>query len=351
MTIKFVKANNGDSMLLTFKDESEKIRNILIDGGTGTTYFNSTTKLAGPLKKLTESFKDKPNECIDLLILTHIDDDHIGGLLTWFSKDKDAAKLIKKVWFNSGKLIAEYLKIGENGDLAVTFMPEGAVNTGIPQGINFEDYIEKAGIWERKIIVAGEKIRILDLEFDILSPNNTKLEKLLKEWKKEDPKLDTAGKEHDYNKSVKDHIQDDKFKEDTKFPNGSSIAFILSYKKKKMLFLADAHPGVTVESLRNLGYTEDKKLKVDFMKVSHHGSSGNTSPELLDLVNTKKYIISTNGQQHNHPNKQLLARIINKCEDCELLFNYEQRMKVIFSKEDHKDYPNFVVSPVKEIMV
>ncbi|MBS1773087.1 MAG: MBL fold metallo-hydrolase [Bacteroidetes bacterium] len=351
MNIKFLQANNGDSILLTFKDDSDTCRNILIDGGTGPTYFNGSTKLSGPLKKVIEDLKTRPAESIDLLILTHIDDDHIGGLLSWFSKDKEAARLVKKVWFNSGKLIAEYLKIAENRDLAVTLMPEGAVNTGIPQAINFEDYIEKAGIWERKIIVAGQKIKILDLEFDILSPNNTKLEKLLKEWKKEDPELDTAGKEHDYNKSVKDHILDDNFKEDTKFPNGSSIAFILSYKKKKMLFLADAHPGVIVGSLRNLAYSEDKRLKVDFMKVSHHGSSGNTSPELLDLVSTKKYIISTNGQQHNHPNKQLLARIIDKCEDCELLFNYEQRMKVIFSKEDHTDYPNFVINPVTEIMM
>lgn len=32
---------------------------------------------------------------MDLVILTHIDDDHIDGFLKWFGKDKEAIRYVK----------------------------------------------------------------------------------------------------------------------------------------------------------------------------------------------------------------------------------------------------------------
>ncbi|MDR0824203.1 MAG: hypothetical protein LBN74_03865 [Prevotella sp.] len=61
------------------------------------------------MKQLVLCIKSQ-NEFIDLLILTHVDDDHIGGVLKWFEQDVDAKDLVKKVWFNSGRLIFEYFK-------------------------------------------------------------------------------------------------------------------------------------------------------------------------------------------------------------------------------------------------
>lgn len=114
MKVKFLPAFNGDSILITFMDNENQERNILIDGGTPKTYdflVNSRGKtkiedLKTVLKKIS-----KKGSKIDLLILTHIDEDHIGGLLRWFSLDKLAPDLIGKIWFNSAKLIAEKLNI------------------------------------------------------------------------------------------------------------------------------------------------------------------------------------------------------------------------------------------------
>ena len=58
----------------------------------------------------------------------------------------------------------------------------------------------------------------------------------------------------------------------------------------KILLLADSHPSVIVASLRALYYSETQKLTVDYMKVSHHGSRYNTSPELLSLINCRQFI-------------------------------------------------------------
>ena len=59
----------------------------------------------------------------------------------------------------------------------------------------------------------------------------------------------------------------------------------------KILLLADSHPSVIVASLRALYYSETQKLTVDYMKVSHHGSRYNTSPELLSLINCRNLFL------------------------------------------------------------
>src|SRR5688500_4923038 len=111
MNIKFLKALNGDAILFSFK-EGGKNRNILIDGGMSATYSQKGKKGKleyGELGSLIEILR-KQNEIIDLLILTHVDDDHIGGILRWFKEDKNALDLIGNVWFNSGRLIKEVLE-------------------------------------------------------------------------------------------------------------------------------------------------------------------------------------------------------------------------------------------------
>ena len=116
--IKSLKAQNGDSFLISFVDENSMPKNILIDGGREAAYYDSSNNLHGELKSEIDAIKAR-KENIDLLILTHIDNDHICGLLKWFEMDTEAYKLIKNVWFNSGKLIADFFKKPENKDLAV----------------------------------------------------------------------------------------------------------------------------------------------------------------------------------------------------------------------------------------
>jgi len=348
MEIKFLKADNGDSILISLIDSHGENKNILIDGGIRKTY--KTDKGAknkpeyGELKTVLETIKDN-NKFIDLLIITHIDEDHIGGIIKWFNDDNNAFKLIKEVWFNSGKGIATFLKQSENKDLEHLINPDKTTFTSIGQGIDFSKYITEKGILFTDIILQGQELKRFGYDFKILSPNKTKLEILLKEWKIKDPNFSTSSKpkSNDYDKAIKEHIATDKFLEDTAYPNGSSIAFILSKEgdENNFLFLGDSHPSVIVEGLKIFNCSEENRLIAKFVKVSHHGSKGNTSVELLKCINSKNYIISTNGSGDQHPNKQLLSRLINENEDCNIYFNYKERMEMIFSKQDRLDYPNF----------
>lgn len=341
MKIKFLQAFNGDSIWISFL-ENDIPRNILIDGGNGNTYKN-TSNVKGDLHKVIEKIRTD-EQFIDLLILTHFDDDHIGGILRWLNKDKKASGLIKKVWFNSGKEIANKFNSDENKDLDIDIV-DGAYDfhTSPKQGIKFENYLRDNNLWEGAIIEQGSEYDLFGLKLKILSPNNEKLDKLLNLYERQKDYF-TSGDEYDFQTSLKDFIDEEiqpsfKFKEDTSVANGSSIAFILEYENKSFLFLADAHPSVIIDGLYKFGYNKEKPLNVEFMKVAHHGSMYNTNKELLEIVKTDNYLISSNATKYGLPNKRTIARIININPNAFVFFNYDLK-DLIFSEQDWKDFPN-----------
>jgi beta-lactamase superfamily II metal-dependent hydrolase len=343
MKIKFLQAFNGDGILISYKVDGI-LRNILIDGGVSATYVRKGIKGKpeyGELKYTVDAIREK-GEKIDLLIITHVDDDHIGGILKWFEKDTNAHKLIGQVWFNSGRLISEFFDEQEYEENLIKIIPDESTDTSIGQGKYFEGYIEENGIWDRRVIIALEYFEYLGIKFKILSPSPNKLKLLLGKWEKEAPEsLDTSAEKNDYDLTLMQHIENDKFKEDLAIHNGSSIAFIMTFKNKNFVFLSDANPTVIAKSLKIFGYSKEKPLKAELVKISHHGSKSNNNSEMLKLIKTTKYVISTNGDKHAHPNKQLLARLASINDNCEVFFNYPEQIKKIFSDTDNKDFPNF----------
>ena len=340
--IKFLQAFNGDAILISFNDGSAD-RNILIDGGVEQTYYSEKNNIEGDLLSEIRLIK-KRKQVIDLIILTHIDNDHICGLLKWFKLDENAHDLVKNVWFNSGKLIATYFNEPENEDLRVGLKMFTDQRTGVHEAIEFEDYLDKRGIWHKKIIVQGQELEQNGVKIQILSPSEDQLKKLLKEYKTVtgDPAY-TTGKEKDWDKNIKDFIEEEnkpdfRFRQDGSVKNGSSISFILNFNDKRFLFLADSHPKGIVTQLKKLGYSKNKPLEVELMKVSHHGSKANTNKELLNIIKTDNYVICTDSSGHNHPNKRLLARIMSVNPNAIFHFNYEHVRNALFSAQDRQDF-------------
>jgi len=351
MEIHFLRADYGDCIWINFTDDAGSIRNIVIDGGPPETYEVDKNEKgkpeAGALQKLIIDLK-RDQQKIDLLIITHIDDDHIGGILKWFSNDTGAAAIINDVWFNSGKLIADTFKRNENKDLNAFIKRHNAkLSTSIDQGIEFGQYIFDNKIWNRDLILQGMIKKKFGLTFKILSPNKPKLDLLLRHWKKKDPNLNTGVAYNDYGKTLKEHLKNDTYTQDGSYPNGSSIAFLIEYKERKFLFLGDSHPAVIVKGMKLFNITPAKPVKVDLVKLSHHGSKGNTSKKLLQCIEATDFLISTDGKGNQHPNKQLLARLIGLKPNANLLFNYPERMAQIFSGEDKTDFPDFSYAAVE----
>lgn len=336
MIVKVFPAFNGDFILIKNRI-GDKMHNIIIDGGTPKTYAISFSE---QIKLFQQS-----GENIDLLVITHIDDDHIGGIVNYFSDESSDKKLLKEAWFNSGKMLIDHFGGEIDPKRRVKIIPKGAISMSVPQGQSLEAALEKLAIWKHPLLISGHQEIIGGVTLQVLSPNLGALEMLNKKWETE--KSDTismsSNKHDDFHIDIKNLVIRD-FKQDAAVPNGSSIAFLATAGKRKALFLADSHPSTVIASLEDLKYSRDKKLKLDMVKVSHHASKGNTSTELLEMIDCKRFVVSTDGSKHGLPDKEAIARIIHQFPNCTIYFNYKNEItQSIFTEQDKLDYPNFDV--------
>ena len=91
ITMNIFPALNGDSILVSYGSNEKK--HILIDCGYVTTY-NTFIK-----KELVEIANN--GECLEKLIITHIDSDHIWGALSLLKDNQKKIIKIKEVWHNT----------------------------------------------------------------------------------------------------------------------------------------------------------------------------------------------------------------------------------------------------------
>ena len=110
---------------------------------------------------------------------------------------------------------------------------------------------------------------------------------------------------------------------DTSVTNASSITLLAEMAGRRVLFLGDAWAEDVMDAVRQLK-AQGMSLVFDAIKVSHHGSLCNTSPELLDEIDAPVFFISSDGSHHGHPDFEVLAAIVDRpaAFPRKLLFNY-----------------------------
>lgn len=336
INLKALPAHDGDSFIIQYGVKGENISNIIVDGGRG-------KRVIRELAQEVERIKSN-KEYIDLLVLTHIDEDHILGLLKLFELQTFNKECIKRVFFNSKSLLSEEFddKSVEDTNLVINSEKD---KISFKQGETFEKILENLSIEKMKIIDSNcTPIYINDAKITILSPDKEILKKLYFNWekafRKEKPIEEIKGSKTNYNISIEDVIKNS-FKEDKDIVNASSISFILEYKDKKILMLGDSHPNIVLNNIiKKYGKTE---IEFDLVKISHHGSKLNTSDDLLSCINCEKYLVSTNKEnRHGFPHKEALSRIaqnnISKELETYFYFNYTGIGSVIFSSEEREKY-------------
>lgn len=345
MTLKvsFLKAAHGDAIVIETNVDSETFR-ILIDGGPPECYERRQggRKIAGPLQEVLEDLRRR-GERFDLTIVTHVDDDHIGGLLAGFRHHKYRSVIANDVWFNSGKVIAHgFSTEAPEGSQILIDDPEDRL-TGISQGVEFDALLDEHCTSSRQArFVDGREISFKHGKIFVLSPTEQQLKRLLAKWEAEGADSLTSGVANDYHMSLSELRSNDKFVEDASVHNASSIALLIETQGHRLLLLGDALPSTICSSLRDhLGVSPENPLEVSVCKLSHHGSKASTSEELLSLVRCKKFVVSTNGLRHALPNKTTLARIIELQPGSEILFNYQEvREKVFPDLEERAAFGN-----------
>lgn len=376
--LKIIPASYGDSFLLSIKEENQFI-NILIDGGFSKTYDDYLQDL---IKELAEK-----NQKLNLVINTHIDSDHIRGLISFFiENNKKQIIKIEDIWFNGleqiinrypnkpekededEKIVDNILKKGyedefeENEQIS---SKEGVALSGL---IEFGQYNHnqnnngKAINSEIKEISLSENVKI-----KIINPNLEKLQALEKEWLEEMNKLNfhfsipknqnlvssfefiisrlkNFYKEQDIKISSIDELKlylSDLKERDTSIVNDSSISFVIEAYDKKLLFLGDAiikniEECNIIKELKNI-YGENYIF--DLIKLPHHGSAYNITKDFINLFSGNEYIVSTNSEKHRHPDLSVLANIIcqNPQEEKTIIFNYPIKQAELLDNKEWKD--------------
>lgn len=343
--ICFLPAMHGDAFFLhCYKNGEEGY--VVVDGG--------------PSDKATKNiFVDEVEKLprIDLMTLSHQDADHIEGIRTYVNHHIDDRPFpVRRLWINC----AREADFSEGGGLSATQASKLAdmlIEINRDDDIQWKDYVTKD--YDTSTIKFAD-ITILSPEVDMLKRFIPEYEKHIKQPQKPASlPLTAQDEENDLKVSLKDLAKrgDYQPKESvySNFVNMVSITFLLECDGLSVLMLGDSYAKQIEDALREKGFSKERKLKVDFVKVAHHGSKFNMSCDLLDMIDCNRYLIPTNGGDGDsyHPNREALAKIIchpkrNMSETVHFYFNYtlesiaSENHFELFQDDESEKY-NFVI--------
>jgi beta-lactamase superfamily II metal-dependent hydrolase len=369
LSLKMYPAKNGDAFLINANGN-----HLLVDGGFASTY---TNYIAQDLAELS-----RQGNRISLVVCTHIDADHIGGLLAFFSANgcPDSRGIeVDAVWHNSLRSLSSAPQgpcMPQDARVLASIKRRGfplateraADPISVRQGsslaklLRIERYHWNDGDGSQCI---DSRVAALDLpnavQVKVLGPTVERLESLRIWWLREMKKLGYRGVgeasdlvddayemwcAHDSQSAApcirpiaaqKDLQLTKVYTADTSIANGSSIALLLTAGKASVLLLGDAWAEDMVAELKQR-QTDGGIQLFDAIKISHHGSNHNTSVELLAMVDAPCFLISTDGSRHGHPDFEVLAEIVDRPAAFErrIYFNYEtaasQQLRTYTSK-------------------
>lgn len=308
--LQLLPARDGDCLLLSY-GHSALTHQIMIDGGRALTY-----PLIKPiLHKL---------RMLDLLVVTHVDQDHILGVLAML-EDLQRPVQFSDIWFNGYDQLRE-VEIEVFGARDGERLTTALLAQNLPWNRAFSG---QAARCDRQAVSLG------GATLTMLSPDRDQLAALIPAWEKECGKEglmpDQEAREPPYGYEQfgtidVDNLADEKFVADTSKTNLTSIGFLFEYGGTRLVFTGDGDDARLRSSLQPLADAEGGRLRVDALKVSHHGSKSNLSKETLAILECATYIISTDGSRHQHPNDVAMARILKYgARPKEIAFNYLSR--------------------------
>jgi beta-lactamase superfamily II metal-dependent hydrolase len=322
LRLTMLGVEHGDCLWLDYGDPGAP-RRILIDGGpTGTTALR---------ERIVRELAATPDGRLhfELLIVSHVDDDHIGGVLDLLGALPRGVSF-GDVWFNAYKHLVALDRLGP------------------VQGERLSELIERHRLpWNRAFDGLGAAvpdrgllptIQLADgMTLTLLSPTMQRLAALRPVWEKKvteaglipggrpgAPPEDLLGRRDSWPPDVR-ALAVKRTSDDREEANGSSIAILAEYGAHSILLAADAFSIVLEASIERLLIERDvERLALGALKVPHHGSRGNVRNGLLQLLHCPRYLVSTSGKRFMHPDNEALARILVHGGSNPLLaFNYD----------------------------
>jgi len=296
-----VQAEFGDCLLLEY-GSGGKSRYTLIDGGPPT---NFATNLQPVLRGIA-----KQKLPLDLVVLSHVDNDHICGLVDYFAElqtEPGDLPIPKELWHNSwGKTIDPHNEVGPRIMALMTQSRQAAM----PYATNAVLGISEGNALRTKATLlnvpinhsfakhdlitvadAGAPVTLGNLKLQIVGPTQKNLDRLRKDW--------LAWIEKHEDEVGKDDVQV-MANSDRSVPNLSSIAIVAEAHGKTILLTGDGRSDHLLDGLEEGGRLDgDGKCHVDILKLAHHGSERDVTKEFFERVTADTYVASANGRDGN----------------------------------------------------
>jgi len=337
-------ADQGDALWIEYAMPQEPTRRVLVDAGTPGTW----RRLRARIEQLPPSERR-----FELLVVSHIDADHIGGAVELL-RDRRLRVTFGDIWFNGLPQLrrqpaAEGVGQGDMLSDALRDKPwnvafdGGAVmvpEQGAPPCVALEGGLRLTvlspcrpqldalhDLWEETVLAHGLVDGIPASAPPELGPPVAAVERLPPATPSDVADLGALARRT--------------FEPDPAVPNGSSIAVLAELGTRSALLCADAHAPVLLEGVaRLLKLRKLERLAISALKLPHHGSRHNLHLALLERLQSRRHLISTNGSKTSHPHIEAIARSLTALGPGELVFNYRSVWNAVWDdpsvKERHR---------------
>jgi beta-lactamase superfamily II metal-dependent hydrolase len=359
MRIRIYQSDKGDCLLVTGADGTH----ILVDGGMKNAFQDHVRADLGRLAKRKEA--------LELVYVSHIDQDHISGVLelldnmiAWrvyrYRKGQGAnvkapafpeMPEIKHIWHNAFSDM-----LGENAGPVENLLAQSSLVLGlsvdpklqqiaaahhelafsIAEAIRVSQRIaaDQLGIPLNRafggklalVRAAGAApIRIGGMRASVIGPFKRDVEKLREEWElwlgqnqerirklKRDAEADAhaIGNSADrLSALLAARVDELGNREKVTAPNLASLMLLLEGGGKKVLLTGDGHWKDIMDGLRHCGRLDAQdRLHVDVLKIQHHGSEHNHNQEMAEKITARHYVFCGNGK-HENPDPRVVKLV------------------------------------------
>lgn len=338
LRIDMLPGGNGDALWIEYGD-AQSPRRLLVDGGTK----GSWDDPAGLRSRIEALPADTRH--FELLVVTHIDGDHIEGGLELL-QDAQLGVTFGDVWFNGWKHLPDTLE--PLGPVEGELLTDAIVEQGLP----WNDAFRGGAVVVPTDGPLLETTLADELKITVLGPGLQQLVNLKPEWREA---VEEAGLDPDTPRPEPeplppgleslgvtpnvDALAGSVFTQDTAKPNGSSIVLLLEHDGTKALLTGDAFPSVVLAGVeRLLADRGGDRLALDALKTPHHGSRANVSSPMLLKLDCKRHLFSSNGSKTRHPHPEGVARTIAAAgPGSTLFFNYSTTFNEPWADDELED--------------
>jgi beta-lactamase superfamily II metal-dependent hydrolase len=326
LAIEMLPAGHGDALVVEYGAGSQRHR-LLVDAGTFHSWGDVRARL---LARRDPSY--------EVFVVTHVDEDHIGGAIALLD-DPVLRDRVDQIWFNGfvhveagssvlgpvhGEQLTERIA---NGPYRWNdpFPKRRTRGVGGPAVVPTADTTNADGSVGLPAFSLPGGARVV-----LLSPSGPKLKRMRTKWEDTvtEAGLVAGAGTRGHNKAPRPTPTDApqepipitqqrleqlaaERERDGSAANGSSIAFVLEFGGKRLLLGADAHADVLAKNLaRYAAMVDEERPRIDLFKLPHHGSGANLSNELVAAIDCRRFLLSSNGDNYDHPDDTAIARAL-----------------------------------------